>query len=200
MSSGDHDNNGQGGDDGGEPPKRADYSFMRTGLLESAPEPASQSDELDIEDLGTILGTLTVFLSKAMESADTYVQHAERGQITPGDVEYALKYQCFKFFDGKQHIELEIEAESRAAVEYLEAMDVDDSEEEEDADSWLDKDGDGVINDLDDESFSRSTCGCELCTEMNRITDGWWAWEPRNAVERSLKSAVDNAARRGGYF
>jgi hypothetical protein len=168
---------------------------------------------LGIEDMTTLLSTLSVLLQRAMDSADTYVTHAGRNLITPTDITFALQHQCMRFCDTAHLMDTEIERELDAARAVVMEMDVDDDDEESGSDEDEGKDGGSdetesgnsdaypeVINDLEDnENFSRSTCTCGLCAGINLSADSWSTWQPRNVVELALKTACNKASAAAGF-
>jgi hypothetical protein len=40
--------------------------------------------------------------------------------------------------------------------------------------------------------FTRSTCQCNVCREMNEAVDQWDTFEPQNHIQQALKNAIDN--------
>ena len=51
-----------------------------------------------------------------------------------------------------------------------------------------------VVADEDMEAedcFTRSTCSCTVCSEMNDAVDTWAEWRPSNPVQQSIKNAID---------
>ena len=63
-----------------------DYSFMKSGFdnLESKDD--------TLENIGSIV---MVFMENAIKSADIYVKHAKRTQITPEDIKRGLMLEVF---------------------------------------------------------------------------------------------------------
>ena len=64
----------------------SDFTFMKSGFdnLESPDE--------SLENISSIV---MVFMENALKSADIYVRHAERKQITPEDIKRALMLEVF---------------------------------------------------------------------------------------------------------
>lgn len=43
-----------------------------------------------------------------------------------------------------------------------------------------------------EDCFTRSTCPCKTCSEMNEAVDTWKDFQPQNPIQMSLKQAIDS--------
>lgn len=59
---------------------------------------------------------------------------------------------------------------------------------------WVEE---NVVQDDDmqaEDCFTRSTCQCNVCKEMNEAVDQWGSFEPQNPIQQALKNAIDQNA------
>lgn len=148
---------------------------MKTGLLSPGSAPSATLSDHAVGCLSACLETLT---ECALNTCDTYVSHAQRNEITPMDLLYALRYQA-------KHFLLREDLETRIESKLSNPSNI---QEEEEA---------GMQQQVLSAplEFCRSECDCELCREIHDCTDTWESWCPEDPAMLCLKRSVDNTYR-----
>lgn len=159
--------------------QQQDYSFLRAGqgsrLDEETISPAQE------EMTKTLMSMCVALVSRAGTSAALYAKHAKRSSTHAQDVTMGLQYQAKTFFDQVEDEELQAAREDVDAAFRSTTPSVSDDEEEEESEEEEDK----------EEAWSRSTCSCTTCTEVNAAHDTWDSWNPQDEVLAYLKSTTD---------
>jgi hypothetical protein len=106
--------------------------------------------------------------------ASHYAKACGRDVVTPQDIQIGLMYAA-RNVAGKQ-------------VGSLYPEIYEDEEEEE----W-ETDSEGIVDDSEDNDFTRYTGTEDLMVKMNECFDTWGDWVPESPLEVSLKNAVDRA-------
>ena len=149
----------------------ADYSFMKSGFdnLESKDE--------TLENAGSIV---MVFMENAIKSADIYVKHAKRKELTPEDIKRGLMLEVF-FMKNRPNMMEQCDEMKKKLQEII-------REEEEN--------GEEIIIDDDkeyqEEEFSESKCECPMCGCFNTIYARWEKFTPELPMEKILAKHIDN--------
>jgi len=149
----------------------ADYSFMKSGFdnLESKDE--------TLENIGSIV---MVFMENAIKSADIYVKHAKRTQITPEDIKRGLMLEVFLMKQRPNMVE-QCEEMKQKIQEII--------EEEEDEEEEVIIDGE---EEKEDEEFTESTCQCAMCNCFNTIYTRWENFTPELPIEIVLARHINS--------
>ena len=154
---------------------KTDFTFMKSGF-----EPRLDK-EPDKDSLLAVASLVATFSENAMESAEKYVEHAGRKNITDRDISACLKAETFRFIHRKDNEEKFTEWKNiiRDDIENNdEIIEINEEEDEE----------------YSDEEYTQNTCKCEECNFINTILKNWDSWEPKNDMEKILKDAIDIAS------
>ena len=140
----------------------ADYSFMKSGFdnLESKDE--------TLENIGSLV---MVFMENAMKSADIYVRHAKRKQITPEDIKRGLMLEVF-FMKQRPNMLEQCEEMKKMIQEIIK------DEEENGEEVFIDGE-----EEEEEEEFTESTCECPMCNCFNTIYTRWENFTPEQPME-----------------
>ena len=140
----------------------ADYSFMKSGFdnLESKDE--------TLENIGSLV---MVFMENAMKSADIYVRHAKRKQITPEDIKRALMLEVF-FMKQRPNMLEQCEEMKKTIQEIIK------DEEENGEELFIDGE-----EEEEEETFTESKCQCAMCNCINTIYTRWENFTPEQPLE-----------------
>ena len=146
----------------------SDFTFMKSGFdnLESPDE--------TLENIGSII---MVFMENAIKSADIYVRHANRKQITPEDIKRALMLEVF--FMKNRPNQLEKCQEMKEKIKEIIREEENDEEEI-------------FIEDQDEEEFTESKCECAMCNCFNFIYNRWDNFTPELPMEKILAKHIEN--------
>ena len=149
----------------------ADYSFMKSGFdnLESKDE--------TLENIGSLV---MVFMENAMKSADIYVRHAKRKQITPEDIKRALMLEVF-FMKQRPNMLEQCEEMKKTIQEII-------KKEEENGEEMII----GEEEEEDEEEFSESKCQCAMCNCFNTIYTRWENFTPEQPMEIILAKHISS--------
>ena len=150
----------------------SDFTFMKSGFdnLESPDE--------SLENISSIV---MVFMENALKSADIYVRHAERKQITPEDIKRALMLEVF--FMKSRPNQLEKCEEMKQKIKDIIREEEENSDDDEEV--YLDD------ND-EEEEFTESKCECPMCNCFNFIYDRWDDFIPQLPMEKILAKHIEN--------
>jgi hypothetical protein len=120
----------------------------------------------------TAIDIITPVLEKAFILAAEYCGACGRDTITAKDFEYALKY-CARYTVG-EHIGSIIQ----------------DDDEEHDGDE--EDDDIDIVEETDEDGFTRYDGDDDTFTRVNRAVDTWGEWNPESPVERYLFNAINS--------
>ena len=149
----------------------ADYSFMKSGF-----DNLETKDET-LENIGSIV---MVFMENAIKSADIYVKHAKRTQITPEDIKRGLMLEVFLMKQRPNMVE-QCEEMKQKIQEIIE-------EEENDEEEVII----GEEEEGDEEEFTESTCQCAMCNCFNTIYTRWENFTPELPMEIVLAKHISS--------
>ena len=149
----------------------ADYSFMKSGFdnLESKDE--------TLENIGSLV---MVFMENAMKSADIYVRHAKRKQITPEDIKRALMLEVF-FMKQRTNMLEQCEEMKKTIQEIIK------DEEENGEEMIIDEE-----DEEEEEEFTESKCQCAMCNCFNTIYTRWENFTPEQPIEMILAKHISS--------
>jgi hypothetical protein len=119
---------------------------------------------------GTAVNIITPVLEKAVILAAEYCGACGRDAITAKDFEYALKY-CVRHTVG-QHIGSILQDETE-----------DDDEDDDDVE---------IIEETDEDGFTRYVGDDETFNRVNQAVDTWDEWTPESPVELYLFNAINS--------
>ena len=147
----------------------SDYSFMKSGF-----------DNLESKDetLENAASVVMVYMENALRSADIYVKHAKRSQITPEDIKRALMLEVF-FMKSRPNLMEQCETMKEKIQEII--------KEEEEGTYIIDND-----EPEEDESFKESKCKCAMCGCFNSIYTRWGKFEPELPMEKIMVKHINN--------
>lgn len=148
-----------------------DYSFMKSGFdnLESKDD--------TLENIGSLV---MVFMENAMKSADIYVRHAKRKQITPEDIKRALMLEVF-FMKQRPNMLEQCEEMKKTIQEII-------KDEEENGEEMII----GEEEEEEDEEFTESKCQCAMCNCFNTIYTRWENFTPEQPMEIILSKHISS--------
>ena len=148
-----------------------DYSFMKSGFdnLESKDD--------TLENIGSLV---MVFMENAMKSADIYVRHAKRKQITPEDIKRALMLEVF-FMTQRPNMLEQCEEMKKTIQEII-------KDEEENGEEMII----GEEEEEEDEEFTESKCQCAMCNCFNTIYTRWENFTPEQPMEIILSKHISS--------
>ena len=149
----------------------SDFTFMKSGFdnLESKDE--------TLENIGSLV---MVFMENAMKSADIYVKHAKRKQITPEDIKRALMLEVF-FMKQRPNMLEQCEEMKKTIQEII-------KDEEENGEEMVI----GEEEEEDEEEFAESKCQCAMCNCFNTIYTRWENFTPEQPMEIILAKHIGN--------
>ena len=147
----------------------ADYSFMKSGFdnLESKDE--------TLENIGSMV---MVFMENAIKSADIYVKHAKRKEITPEDIKRGLMLEVF-FMKQRPNMLEQCEEMKKKIQEIIK------DEEENGEEMVID-----MEEEHEDEEFKESECKCPMCGCFNTIYQRWENFTPELPMEIILAKHI----------
>ena len=148
-----------------------DYSFMKSGFNNL------ESKDDTLENIGSLV---MVFMENAMKSADIYVRHAKRKQITPEDIKRALMLEVF-FMKQRTNMLEQCEEMKKTIQEII-------KEEEENCEEMII----GEEEEEEDEEFIESKCQCAMCNCFNTIYTRWENFTPEQPMEIILSKHISN--------
>jgi len=119
---------------------------------------------------GTAVNIITPVFEKAVILAAEYCGACGRDAITAKDFEYALKY-CARYTVGQDIGSI--------------LQDVDDDDDEDD-------EGVEIVEETDEEGFTRYTGDDEIFRRVNLAFDTWDEWKPESPVEEYLFNAINS--------
>ena len=122
----------------------------------------------------TAIDIITPVMEKSFILAAQYCGACGRDTITAKDFEYALKY-CARYTVG-EHIGSIIQ----------------DDDEDEDEDEDDDDDDIDIVEETDEDGFTRYDGDDDTFTRVNRAVDTWDEWNPESPVEQYLFNAINS--------
>lgn len=149
----------------------ADYSFMKSGFdnLESKDE--------TLENSGSMV---MVFMENAIKSADIYVKHAKRKELTPEDIKRGLMLEVF-FMKQRTNMLEQCEEMKKKLQEIIQ-------EEEENGEEMVIE----IEEEHEEEEFSESKCECPMCGCFNNIYTRWEKFTPELPMEKILAKHISS--------
>lgn len=143
-----------------------DYSFMKSGF-----------DNLESKDetLENAASVVMVYMENALKSADIYVKHAKRSQITPQDIKRGLMLEVF-FMKSRPNLMEQCETMKEKIQEIIKEEETCIIENEE----------------VEEEEFKESECKCAMCGCFNTIYARWEKFEPELPMEKIMVKHIDS--------
>ena len=151
------------------------------------------------------------FTKNGLKNSDIYVKHAGRNGFTPQDIKIGLQLEVFEFMkreDTPKNIKDTLEWLKKDIEEYGDfderSEDSTDAalmdylfDEESGGESEESGEDDSMLDESEEEEeeimeFTKSTCTCVKCNQMNAISNLWDMWEPDTSMNKILKNAIDN--------
>ena len=147
-----------------------DYSFMKSGF-----------DNLESKDetLENAASVVMVYMENALKSADIYVKHSKRTQITPEDIKRALMLEVF-FMKSRPNLMEQCETMKEKIQEII-------NEEEEDETYIIEND-----EPEEEEEFKESICNCAMCQCFNTIYTRWENFTPELPMEKIMVKHINS--------
>ena len=136
-----------------------------------------ESKDETLENIGSLV---MVFMENAMKSADIYVKHAKRKQITPEDIKRALMLEVF-FMKQRPNMLEQCEEMKKIIQEII-------KDEEENGEEMII----GEEEEEDEEEFTESKCQCAMCNCFNTIYTRWENFTPEQPMEIILAKHISN--------
>ena len=152
-----------------------DITFMKSGFNNLVEE------EEVVENTGSIV---MVFMQNAMKSADIYVKHAKRKEITPEDIKRGLMLEVF-FMKNRPNM-LEKCEEMKQMIK-----DIIKDEEENGETYYIEGDEEAEEEGKSNEEFTESKCVCAMCNCFNTIYNRWENFTPELPMEHILVKAIN---------
>ena len=143
-------------------------------------------------------GMIMAFMKNAMKSAAVYVSHSGRSIVTPKDIQMAMKWEVFEFYNRHTLLD-DINEMTRWTMENSEVstdglFDEDDfnramDNEEEDAEEEDAEEED----DAAEEEWERSACACDICYYINDAVERRWKhYQPNPGVETIMWKRIND--------
>ena len=148
----------------------ADYSFMKSGFDNL------KSEDETLENVGSIV---MVFMENAIKSADIYVKHAKRKELTPEDIKRGLMLEVF-FMKNRPNMMEQCDEMKKKLQEII-------REEENSEEIIIDEEEDIV-----EEEFSESKCECPMCGCFNTIYARWEKFTPELPMEKIIAKHISS--------
>ena len=150
-----------------------DYSFMKSGF-----------DNLESKDetLENAASVVMVYMENALKSADIYVRHSKRNQITPEDIKRALMLEVF-FMKSRPNLMEQCETMKEKIQEII--------SEEEGHETYI-IENDEPEEDEEEEEFKESTCNCAMCKCFNTIYNRWDKFTPELPMEKVIVKHINS--------
>lgn len=166
---------------------------MRSGIGTSAI--ATQQDDLDFTRK-RLIATVAVMTRKAGQYALCWALHDNRQEVTPSDINVALKHQAKHFLSTVDRPDVIEEIEDMERV-IFDAMTSEDSADEDSEESETDDTAASLSKTSNGPYYERIECNgqcvCSLCTEIREAVDTWDSWIPEDEAELYLKNSVNLA-------
>ena len=121
-----------------------------------------------------------VFMENAMKSADIYVKHAKRKEITLEDVKRAFMLEVF-FMKQRPNMLEQCEEMKKTIQEII-------KDEEENGEEMII----GEEEEEEEEEFTESKCQCAMCNCFNTIYTRWENFTPEQPMEIILAKNISN--------
>ena len=139
-------------------------------------------------------GMIMAFMKNAMKSAAVYVSHSGRSIVTPKDIQMAMKWEVFEFYN--RHTLLnDINEMTRWTMENSEVS-TDGLFEQDDFNRAMDNEEedseeDGEEEDTEEE-WERSACACDICHYINDAVERRWKhYQPNPGVETIMWKRIN---------
>ena len=166
-----------------------DFNFTMKSGRDIQTETDSNIDNTQLDDIMAIILT---FAENAIESADVYCRHANRRVIIDKDIKMGMQWEVFMYLQRDN---------SKKLTKNLEKISNFKNDEEHQLDSNLDILSESNENHLFDipttidepiqETYTKSTCKCNICESMNNTDKLWNNWTPTNPIEKIFKYNID---------
>ena len=182
----------------------SDYSFMQSGLG------GEYNPQFNLQDLEVMLAH---FIKNSLKAAAKYVKICKRNGITKLDMEYALKYEVFEFFNSPNLAEelIELKQTYFNEIECVCDCNCDCGNEDpeectcvcncececDDCCNAEDEIFDNVVKDNIINPFSRisindvETEDKEFVNNFHRHFDSYNEWQPQSPIELALQNAIN---------
>ncbi len=165
------------------PPLRAGL-----GLPGRAVAPSTEGQESLAKRL---ISTVSVMTQHAGCLAYQICMHANRGEVTPDDVNAALKYQARHFLQTVDSPDVMQEIDEMEKVIFVtESVGSNDSDDDIETDTASEEE---EVTLTDEQDYRDGKCMCATCIKVREAVDSWDAWEPTDEAEVYLKDSVNRA-------
>lgn len=158
----------------------SDYSFMKTGYLNTSSNGVTEDEKLNIISLVSLFG------AKAIEHATDYIYHCGREGITKLDLVYGMRYEAFEYMKNPNLYE-----EANKMKDEIIEQDDEDSDWEDIDDLILPDDKIQPFIRINDSKINDENR--EFIDKMHTYYDQWDRWEPQTPLENILKRAIDRS-------
>tara|TARA_B110000444_G_C18352082_1_gene372220 strand:+ start:69 stop:503 length:435 start_codon:yes stop_codon:yes gene_type:complete len=129
------------------------------------------------ESLENAASVVMVYMENALKSADIYVKHSKRSQITPEDIKRGLMLEVF-FMKSRPNLMEQCETMKEKIQEII----------KEDETYIIENDDD----EKEDEEFKESECKCAMCGCFNTIYTRWDKFTPELPMEKIMVKHIDS--------
>jgi len=129
------------------------------------------------ESLENAASVVMVYMENALKSADIYVKHSKRSQITPEDIKRGLMLEVF-FMKSRPNLMEQCETMKEKIQEII----------KEDETYIIENDDD----EKEDEEFKESECKCAMCGCFNTIYTRWDKFIPELPMEKIMVKHIDS--------
>ena len=164
-----------------------DFNFT----MKSGRNIQQESEQVDNTQASDIMAIILTFAENAIESADVYCRHANRRVIIDKDIKMAMQWEVFMYLQRDNSKKLRKNFEKISNFK---------NDEEQELDSNLDilsESNENVVFDIPtvdepiQETYTKSTCKCNICESMNNTDKLWNNWTPTNPIEKIFKYNID---------
>ena len=124
--------------------------------------------------------TVAYIVSKALDSALTFAQHAGRTRITSYDLVPALKYEGMVIYNDPDMLtEIQnIMANMNDDDENLDSSESESSEDEPEPEPPM-------------SDITPNTCACNLCTNIRSAHRNWSRWNTTDGLQMAVQSSIN---------
>ncbi len=140
-------------------------------------------------------GMVMAFMKNAMKSAAVYVSHSGRSVVTPKDIQMAMKWEVFEFYNRHTLLD-DINEMTRWTIENCEVstdglFDQEDFSRAMDSENGNEDEEDGEEEYIE-EKWDRSPCACDVCYSINNAVERKWKkYQPNPGVETIIWKRIN---------
>ncbi len=140
-----------------------------------------EKQELEINVRSSIL----TFMSYAIQTSGTYVEHSNRKIVTPDDIKKAMMVEVFMYFD-RDDLEGRVSQWRQNILDDMQNEDVDSDNDEED---YSEEDEEKLVR---EDEINKVECSCEICNNIKNVGEKWKCYSPDDELGKIFKKHIDS--------